>query len=234
MLSQQENFFTILFRSFIHWLAVVKRNKKVGIPFNLKFGGDQTHHRCSFAQKDFHKYNMNASIIISSFIIVALSFVYFRIESVLSPVNWKYPNALPSFEGPTTVNSLLKNAIKITSGNFSGPESLAFDDDSGIVYASFNDGSVGSFSETGDYLSRVFFVGGFLNQLDSPTNGLVSQTSLLFNWCHDEAGSGRLAWNKDGEFRCGRPLGLRFRKVTSTSHLILSCNFTSHFILYIQ
>ncbi len=157
---------------------------------------------------------MSVVLVLSSILIAVVSVFYLQTESVLSPVSWKHPNSLPSFEGPTAVNSLLKNAIKIASGNFSGPESLAFDPESGTVYASFNDGSVGSFSEKGKYLSRVFFVGHFQDH-NPHFNAIESTQPSLFNLCHEEAESGRLAWDKEGEYKCGRPLGLRFRKVNS-------------------
>lgn len=141
-------------------------------------------------------------------VLVALSATFRLWPSVLNPVLWKTPNVLPTLEGPSASNNLLQKVSKI-EGNFAGPESLAIDPDSGLVYASFNDGTVGSFSPTGEYLERVAFIGKEVANLDP------SAAAGLFEWCNTEALSKRLAWNVEGERKCGRPLGLRIRKDVS-------------------
>ena len=43
--------------------------------------------------------------------------------------------------------------------------------------------------------------------------GLNVERLLLWKWCNDEAMAGRLAWYEPAERKCGRPLGVRFRRV---------------------
>lgn len=156
-----------------------------------------------------------SALIVVSVAAAVLAVAFLQTPSVLEPVLWETPNKLGSFDGPTAVNDVLKHGVKIT-GNFSGPESIAFDPATGIAYASFNDGTVGSFSESGKFLGRVFFVGGFLATPETTrTNGLTKDTETLLHWCMEEALSGRLAWNEENEYKCGRPLGIRFRVVSS-------------------
>lgn len=166
-------------------------------------------------------------VLIASILISVIVGVWFQTQSVLEPVLWETPNALGSFSGPTAVNDVLKHGVKIT-GNFSGPESIAFDPSTGNAYASFNDGTVGSFGQTGEFLGRVFFVGGFLMTPEAArTNGLTKDTESFLHWCMEEAASGRLAWNEENEYKCGRPLGIRFRVVG----LLLEC-FFFHLLIY--
>lgn len=145
------------------------------------------------------------------FVIIAICIALYQIkESPLDPVIWSEPNELPSFQGSTKVNNILDHAYKI-SKDFGGPESTAIDSDTGIVYASFNDGTIGSFNSKGEFLERIFFSGGF--QLKQEGNGINQESEELMNWCHIEGLSKRLAWNVTGENLCGRPLGIRIYKV---------------------
>jgi hypothetical protein len=139
------------------------------------------------------------------FLIAALAVIYKLKPSVLQPVLWKTPNPLPTLTGALAPNSVLLHA-RFLPGDFSGPESLAFDLENGDVFAGVSDGSVLRFSATGEEQERIFFVGGHLAK-DSKS------AAQLFDHCHTEAVAHRLAWNSTGEQQCGRPLGLRWRQV---------------------
>ncbi|CAM6000792.1 unnamed protein product [Sphagnum balticum] len=58
------------------------------------------------------------------------------------------------------------------------------------------------FSETGDIIGEVVFVGGYL--ITSP-----EQAAKLKAYCQAELKAGRLPWNEADERKCGRPLGMR-------------------------
>jgi hypothetical protein len=138
--------------------------------------------------------------------------------SVLDPVVWENPSPLLKFEGPTAVNNLLSNAVPV-EGEFHGPESTAFDFETGEAYVSFGDGTIGLFTKDAKYVASVFFSGGYMQQrtanrtTDASNNGVEDRTTELMKWCHEESVSHRLAWNTKHERKCGRPLGLRFRLV---------------------
>lgn len=148
------------------------------------------------------------------------AFVFYRtVPSVLEPTLWNNPPPLLKFEGSTATNSVLANARKV-EGNPHGPESTAFDPEDGTAYVSFSDGTVGSFSMHGQRIATVFFSGGYIANKgkQSTSNGLHEGSKELQSWCSTESNEGRLAWDVEGEKRCGRPLGLRFRQV------IIDCN----------
>lgn len=144
-----------------------------------------------------------------------------RKPSLITPTIWLEPNPLPKFEGPSAVNEKLLSA-KLVTGNFRGAESFAVDDETGDVYASFNDGTIGRFTQNGDYQERVLFIGGFLKHKES--NGISYETKDIFRWCNKESLSHELAWNVTGENLCGRPLGLRIHKVTNPLIIQNNCS----------
>lgn len=139
--------------------------------------------------------------------ISVLAYVCINVPSVLDPVIWKNPSPLTSFEGATATNTILQNAIRV-QGDFAGPESFAVNEETGVVYASFSDGSVGAFNADGTFIGRVLFIGSLVDPHSSEG---------LLEWCKQEALSKRLPWNQDGERKCGRPLGLRIHKVSLIS-----------------
>lgn len=128
---------------------------------------------------------------------VFVSLICRLFPSVLDPVVWRSPNPLPVLEES---NDLLASSLRI-HGDFAGPESLAVDPRTGIVYTGFNDGSVGSFSSDGKFLERVLFLANHTSTAED--------ASGLLQWCKEEALAKRLAWDVEGERKCGRPLGLR-------------------------
>lgn len=75
----------------------------------------------------------------------------------------------------------------------------------------------------------MFFTGGYL-KINDPTaatasisnNGFTPDTMELYQYCNVEAIEKRLAWNTTAEYLCGRPLGLRFRKVLYIIYYIVS------------
>eukprot|EP01031_Cornospumella_fuschlensis_P031207 gene31207-37715_t len=141
--------------------------------------------------------------------IAVLAYVFYTIPSVLDPVIWKNPTPLTGLDGAAAPNTILQHAFKV-QGDFSGPESFAVDENTGVVYAGFSDGSIGSFRADGGLIGRVLFIGRLVN----PT-----ASEGLLDWCKNEALSKRLPWNQDGERRCGRPLGLRIQSEAGGSAL---------------
>lgn len=148
--------------------------------------------------------------------VVAIMLPIFMIHflpTVLDPVLWTNPNPLPRLLGKLSPNSLLQNPLKIVA-NFAGAEAFAVDSSTGNVYAGMNDGTIAVFSQDHKYIQRVFFTGGFVSQSSATRkNGIDPATDILRRFCNTEALAHRLAWNKDQERTCGRPLGIRFVKV---------------------
>jgi hypothetical protein len=144
--------------------------------------------------------------------VAAIAFYKFT-PSILEPTLWKNPPPLLKFEGPTAPNQLLQHAAK-SAAHLHGPESTAFDPVDGTAYVSFGDGTVRSFTKEGVLLDTVFFTGGVGN-LGGP-NGVNERSAELRQWCATESNEGRLAWSYEGEWKCGRPLGLRFRLVSQS------------------
>jgi hypothetical protein len=149
--------------------------------------------------------------------LVALLAVFYKTKrSVLEPTLWTDPNPLPSFDGPLTANDLLSdvNTIDI-KGDFAGPESIAFHTNDGIAYASFNDGTVGSFSSGRlpfPVKDRVlFFSGAFVAGINDSSS---KEHQELVQWCQNEVKEERIPWVVTSEKKCGRPLGLRVRDVS--------------------
>jgi len=143
----------------------------------------------------------------------ALAVLYYQtVRNILEPTLWSNPPPLLKFEGAIAANNLLTNAVR-TEGSYHGPESIAFDPELGTGYVSFGDGVVRSFSADGKELGPVFFTGGF--QIDRKGNGLTSENAEFRSWCLTESNENRLAWNTVGEYKCGRPLGIRFREVST-------------------
>lgn len=162
-------------------------------------------------------------------IVVGLgAFVFYRaVPSALEPTLWNSPPPLLKFEGATSTNTILANAIKLES-NPHGPESTAFDTEDGTAYVSFSDGTVGSFDMHGNRIATVFFSGGYIAMKNNQprSNGLNEHSVELQHWCGMESREGRLAWDVEGEKRCGRPLGLRFRQVPC-EYLLIQEQYTS-------
>lgn len=159
-----------------------------------------------------------------SIIVLNIAVFYYLLPSVLQPVIWEFPTPLPKLEGPTAPNTILSKAYEVP-GNYGGPESVAFDPETGVGYISFNDGGVGAFDAHGRLFRRVFFSGGFVSSpQQTRSNGMSDDKRLLMNWCNKEAKAKRLAWDIRAEKKCGRPLGLRFRKVSSFQSSLLCDN----------
>jgi hypothetical protein len=88
---------------------------------------------------------------------------------------------------------------------------MAFDPEDGSAYTGLADGRIVHLSSNGEFLSTVFFSGGFqASDLKARTNGVSAETAEKMDWCKKEALEHRLAWDKEGEKSCGRPLGMRF------------------------
>lgn len=147
-----------------------------------------------------------------SVVIGIAAVVYYRVTpSVLDPVLWDDPSPLLKLDGALAPNSILQHAVKIAP-HLHGPESTAFDDENGMAFVSFGDGAVRSFTKDGQLKEAVFFTGGLVGG-SVPGNGVGKASASLQDWCSAESNEGRLAWDYEGERKCGRPLGLRFRKV---------------------
>jgi hypothetical protein len=155
-------------------------------------------------------------LVVIPVVIGIIAAVLYRITpSVLAPVIWKDPSPVLKLEGNLAPNSILKHAVKVAA-NLHGPESTAFDDEDGTAYVSFGDGTVRSFGQEGVLQDTVFFTGGIIDG-SVPGNGVGQASAALQEWCTKESNSGRLAWDFEGERKCGRPLGLRFRKVVTNA-----------------
>lgn len=153
---------------------------------------------------------------ICAILIGVLAALYYKFTpNVLEPTIWANPPPLLQFESQTAVNEILAKAVQ-TEVLYHGPESIAFDHELGTAYVSYGDGIVRSFTAEGKEIGPVFFTGGFMIK-SLQGNGLDSEHSILQAWCRDESLVNRLAWNTAGEKKCGRPLGIRFRKVSYTS-----------------
>jgi len=148
-------------------------------------------------------------IFLLSIVIGIVAVIIYQITpNVLEPTHWDNPLPLMSFEGPTAQNNVLTHAYQV-SQNFHGPESMAFDDWDGTVYVGFGDGTVRTFSSEGIMQNIIFFAGGYLRH---GVEGGEDRTQDLLDWCVKESKEGRLAWNHEGEKKCGRPLGIRTKK----------------------
>lgn len=146
-------------------------------------------------------------------LIAIIAIAYHFTPSVLDPVLWTNPNTLRVIQKP--LENILAHTQKV-SGSFAGPESMAMDSVTGLVYVSMGDGTVRSFKASGEPHGIVFFTGGYLKANKDTSiagNGVIDSTEDLLNWCNKNSVDGRLAWDVNGETECGRPLGLRLRKV---------------------
>jgi len=153
-------------------------------------------------------------------IVLPVIMIHF-LPTILHPVLWTNPNPLPQLVGKLSPNSLLQNPVKVVA-DFAGAEAFAVDTVTGNVYAGMNDGTVAMFSKDYRYLQRIFFTGGFISQsLSSQKNGIDSTTDILRGLCNTEALAHRLAWNKEQERTCGRPLGIRFVKIGDKGSLYI-------------
>jgi Adipocyte plasma membrane-associated protein-like, N-terminal len=147
--------------------------------------------------------------------IVVAALIYYIIPSVLEPVIWKEPFELPELRGALAPNQALKAATHLCRDNCKSPESSAIDPSNGYIYSSLGDGRIVELSQDGVFKRNVFFSGGyFLNLKESPTYSGVGLTGPgvedLMNECHKEAVEDKLAWDKEKEKTCGRPLGIRY------------------------
>lgn len=152
------------------------------------------------------------------FVVPLIAFVLYALyttPSVLQPTLWTDPFELPSLTGTLSPNSDLKSFVKHGENDITAPESMAMDSENGNVYCSLNDGRVVVLSSKGDYVQDIYFSGAyFINgdyKLGDSTR--LDNSSHKLVYCKGEARSHRLAWNVDGEKYCGRPLGLRLKKV---------------------
>lgn len=141
------------------------------------------------------------------YFVVAIAIIYNMLPNVLEPVLWTEPSLLPSLEGNLKPNTVLDATTFKYLNVFSAPESIAFDDKLGFVYASLNDGRVISLTKDGEYIRTIFFTGSYISDADTNSSG------QLMDFCIREAAEKRLAWDPENERKCGRPLGLRFKRV---------------------
>jgi hypothetical protein len=133
--------------------------------------------------------------------------MYYFKPSSLETFVWSDPFPLPELSGPTTPNTRLASTQKVGLGQLAGAESMAIDEDDGTLYASLQDGRVVHLSEKGDFLSTLFFAGGYMaSDPTSRTNGVDASTAKKMAWCTSQA----LANHGTGERSCGRPLGIRY------------------------
>lgn len=153
----------------------------------------------------------------TNIVIAAVALVVFQLlPSPLDPVEWKQPNDLPEFVGNAAVNSILSKSV-VRSYDFSGPECFAAND-AGEVYAGVSDGTVVVLGPDGKFLSRLLFVGGII--MEKSGNGLGPRSASLRETCRKLALTEELAWDTKQVRECGRPLGLRFVKVKTSSRFL--------------
>lgn len=147
-------------------------------------------------------------------IIVALyaSYLYF-VPSGLDPVIWESPCKL----FPLEENTILDHGIKLHENAIHAPESFAFDEHTGLAYSGLADGRVMQFSQMGEVMGTVLFVGGYISAYNKHTQNseidLSSYTGMeeseLFKSCQALLKAGKLSSDESAEKKCGRPLGLR-------------------------
>ena len=118
--------------------------------------------------------------------------------NVLDPVLWTEPFPLPSLGER---NDFLSGSTYVKDSRVLAPESFAMSE-SGEVFASTSYGVVVVMDENGHWKSDLFFVGGFI------------YPDVKIEDCRTLALAGELAWSKETEKRCGRPLGLRLVEST--------------------
>lgn len=142
-----------------------------------------------------------------------MSCLYVMIPTVLNPVLWTDPFDLPDISKFSMNDNYLydtyntkssSTALRYLEGVALSPESTAVDESTGLIYASLGDGTVIALNENGEYHSRIFFTPEALGYKNSEE---------LYGWCHDEAKSKRLSYKPLVEYKCGRPLGLRLKKI---------------------
>lgn len=162
--------------------------------------------------------NLVFSFLVALFVYLVIWFVNKRTKDYDITL-WEYPNPLLELEGKYKPNKILSQGFHV-EGDYYGPESMDFDPDNGDAYLGLSDGSIGLFDKNGNFIKTILFVGGYIK--DSQNNSEVLNSKIkaqtqfdLFQWCKQEALSRRLAWNPEGDKLCGRPLGIRFRKVPS-------------------
>jgi hypothetical protein len=156
---------------------------------------------------------MKSTFIFSLLVAVLSALLVYFIPSELNPVVWDDPSPLLELKDSLSPNNLLTNSEKLGLNEFSGPESIAFDASTGEGFSGLGDGTVVQFSESGRLIKSIFFSGGFLQTKSE--NGISEETFKLQTWCKTESLEKRLSWDVEGEAKCGRPLGLRFKNVFS-------------------
>ena len=141
-------------------------------------------------------------------VIIILTLFYLQYNP-LEPQLWKPTFLLPSIHDN---NDILKNTIKIE--NILAPESLAIDDNDDI-YASLSNGQVVMLSKEGQFIKTIFFRGQYINDQN------LFMKDVLSKECNRRAHSHDLAWDRTKEALCGRPLGLRVKKLKGKRFLFI-------------
>lgn len=141
---------------------------------------------------------------------VSVILVFYLVPSPLTPQIWIPTFKLPSIKDS---NDILRYTNIVGKNVILAPESLAIDSDNGNILASLADGRVVVLKEEGQYIKTIFFRGQYIfHDYD------LDQLSLD---CTRKAITHELAWNKFKEEQCGRPLGLRIKKINEIKLLFI-------------
>lgn len=155
--------------------------------------------------------NMKKFMRLSSIVKAIVLLVLFYLQhNPLEPQLWKPPFSLPSINDK---NDSLKNTKIVGKDIVLAPESLAIDNDD--IYASLSNGQVVMLSKEGRLIKTIYFKGRYINDQTS------FKTDLLSKECHNKALTHDLAWEKNAEANCGRPLGLRVKKINGKKLLFI-------------
>ena len=156
-------------------------------------------------------------------ILIVLMLFYLQYNP-LEPQLWK-----PSFKLPylNDKNNILKNTILYEKGIILAPESLAIDiyDKDHNIYASLADGRVVLISKEGKYINTIYFNKRYITSEQSILDDSLSEQ------CTQKAISHDLAWDKMKERECGRPLGLRIKKIKGKKYLFIVDAYNGIFVI---
>lgn len=157
--------------------------------------------------------NFFISTIIPIVIAIFASYLYF-VPCGLDPVVWDKPCKL----FPLVENTILDNGIKLHENKIQAPESFAFDEHTGLVYSGLADGQVVQFSETGQTMDTIMFIGGYMaaynnkisnsQDIDLSLYSGMKETKLFYK-CQSLLKANKLSSDEQAEKICGRPLGMR-------------------------
>jgi hypothetical protein len=154
--------------------------------------------------------------------VVLLAILYNILPSALDePTLWKNIPPLQTLDGLLSPNTILQNIQRLNENEVTAPESMAIDEKTGNVFTGLNDGRVVMLNQNGKFLKNIFFVGGYITaaskseQISPNFNGIANMEEKL-SYCMTEARAKRLHHNVEEEKSCGRPLGMRIFKVTTS------------------